>query len=114
MQAKLQEKRTQKATEDRSEAEKLSTQLEGLVLNTLVKVDPEGHMYGSVGISDVMKLFEQEGHIFNKNYLTISQPFKRTGVFELKLNLNEGVECRCQLKIQSEDDPQEEPTSNIK
>src|SRR5689334_17894347 len=52
MQARLQEERRKKAVEDKKEAEELAQAIDGVTLTTIVKVDHEGHMYGSVSAHD--------------------------------------------------------------
>src|SRR5689334_18731387 len=52
MQAKLKEERAKQAEIDRREAEELAARMTGIELNIVVKVDPEGHMYGSVSALD--------------------------------------------------------------
>src|SRR5262245_8691147 len=48
MQTRLQEERQKRAILEKQEAEKTAAALEGVTLSTIVKVDHEGHMYGSV------------------------------------------------------------------
>ena len=56
MQARLQEERRNRAIVDRKESEELAAKLEGQNLTTIVKVDHDGHMYGSVNVADVADL----------------------------------------------------------
>src|SRR5579872_4257004 len=61
MQARLQEERAKRAEVDKKEAEELALTINGKEVSILVKVDPEGHMYGSVSAHDIAHLFEKEG-----------------------------------------------------
>lgn len=99
MQAKLVEERAQKAAVDRKEAEEQGAKLEGLVLQITVKVDPEGHMYGSVGSSDIVELFAKEGIKVDKRNIGLNKPIKVVGVHQMTLKLKEGVTCGYSLQI---------------
>jgi large subunit ribosomal protein L9 len=99
MQAKLQEERAKKADIDRKEAEDLAAKLQGTILKINVKVDPEGHMYGSVGPSDIIELFAREGITVDKRNIGLNKPIKEVGVLPLTLKLKEGVTCGYSLHI---------------
>ncbi len=99
MQAKLVEERAKKAAVDKKEAEDQAAKLQGLVLKITVKVDPEGHMYGSVGASDIIELFSKEGIVVGKRNIGLNKPIKATGVHPMSLKLKEGVTCAYSLEI---------------
>ena len=99
MQAKLVEERAKKASVERKEAEDQAAKLQGLVLKITVKVDPEGHMYGSVGASDIIELFTKEGIAVGKRNIGLNKPIKTTGVHPMTLKLKEGVTCGYSLEI---------------
>jgi large subunit ribosomal protein L9 len=102
MQARLKEERAKRAEVDRAEAEALSATLNGKALQITVKVDPEGHMYGSVSALDILRLFEQEGVHLEKRSVALPQPIRSLGVHELTLKLKEGVLCRYTLTVESD------------
>lgn len=99
MQAKLVEERAQKAAVDRKEAEEQAAKLAGLVLQITVKVDPEGHMYGSVGSNDIIELFAKEGIKVDKRNVGLNKPIKEVGVHQMTLKLKEGVTSGYSLQI---------------
>lgn len=99
MQAKLQEERAQKASVDKKEAEELAAKFTGLALEIKVKVDPEGHMYGSVGPADIIELFDKQGLKVDKRNVGMNKPIKEVGVHQLTLKLKEGVTCSYTLQI---------------
>ena len=103
MQARLQDDRLKKAAVDKQESEEMAKKLEGMTLKIVVKVDPEGHMYGSVGPMDVVHLFEKEGIKIDKKSVVIpSKHLKELGVHQLTLKLKEGVTCGYTLHIVSD------------
>lgn len=98
-QERLKEEREKQAIIDRQESESLAKQIEGLVLETKVKVDPEGHMYGSVSSLDIAQLFHEKAIPIEKKYIQLTRPIKETGAHKITLKLKEGITVVCELKI---------------
>lgn len=98
-QESLKAEREKQAIIDRQESESLAKQLEGMVLETKVKVDPEGHMYGSVTPNDIAKLFAEKGFAVERRYILINKPIKESGMHKVPLKLKEGILVHCQLSI---------------
>lgn len=103
MQAKLKEERAKRAEVDKKEAETVAGRINGMVLTIEVKVDPEGHMYGSVSAQDISKLFEKEGIQLERRDVVLPQPIKELGVHHINLKLKEGVPAAITLKVQTEE-----------
>lgn len=99
MQKKLQEERAKIAVIDKKEAEELSKAIEQFTLETHVKVDPEGKMYGSVTAQDIVTLLEAKEIKLDKRNILIKNPIKSTGTFEITLRLKEGVLATCKLEV---------------
>lgn len=102
MQARLQEERAKQAAVDRKEAEVLAENINGMKLSIEVKVDPEGHMYGSVSSIDIVRLFEQKGIVLERKNIVLPQPIKELGVFQLNLKLKEGIPAAYELTVDSD------------
>lgn len=102
MQARLKEERAKRAAVDLKEAEALAARLTGMELTMLVKIDPEGHMYGSVSALDIVELFAKEGIALERRNIVLHQPIKALGVHNLNLRLKEGVPAAFVLKVESE------------
>ncbi len=103
MQARLQEERKKRAIVDRKESEELATKLEGQNLTTIVKVDHDGHMYGSVNASDVADLLAQQMSIhLEKRAIQLKQSIKATGTHTIHVKLKEGVQSTFSLTIEPE------------
>lgn len=112
MQAALQEKRRKKAEEDRVKAEALAKNLEGCVITTIVKVDQEGHMYGSVNQLDIVHLLQEQHQItIEKKNVHLVHPIRLVGSHQVELKLKEGVIVQITLKVASdvEQAPQQTP-----
>lgn len=105
MQARLQEARVQKAAEDKAEAEKTAAQIEGITLSRVVKVDHEGHMYGSVSAHDIAELLVAHSNIeLEKRLIGLKHPIKTLGVHKIAVKLKEGVVAHITLKVMSEEE----------
>jgi len=102
MQARLQEERAKQASADRQEAEALGQKIEGTILKIVVKVDPEGNMYGSVLPGDIVQLFDQAGYKLDKRNIGTHLHIKQLGVHDLTLKLKEGVSCQYKLHVVSD------------
>ena len=115
LQAKLKAERQERAKVDRSEAEAMAQKIEGLVLSVEVKVDPDGHMYGSVSALDIVRLLENEGHKIERKNVVLVHPIKTLGAHPIHLKLKEGIPALITLNIVCEgyvpplhEEPQEE------
>lgn len=98
-QQRLKEEREKQAVIDRQESEELMKQIESVTLETKVKVDPEGHMYGSVSAVDIAQLFQERGIPIEKKYVQLTRPIKETGAHKISLKLKEGITVIVQLNI---------------
>lgn len=104
MQAKLQEERAKTAEIDRKLSEETSKKLEGITLAIEVKVDPDGHMYGSVSALDIVRLLqEEEGITIERRNVDLPQPIKELGVHRVHLKLKEGIPAEIVLKIMTQE-----------
>jgi large subunit ribosomal protein L9 len=107
LQARLQEERQKKAIEDKKESEEFAALIEGVTLTRIVKVDHEGHMYGSVSSHDVVELLTKEiNREIEKKVIqnALKHPIKEIGVFPLTAKLKEGVSATFTLKIVPEEE----------
>jgi large subunit ribosomal protein L9 len=102
LQAKLKEERAKRAETDRKEAESYAKKIEGMSLSIEVKVDPDGHMYGSVAATDIVRLFENEGIKLERRNVVLVHPIKTLGSHSIQLKLKEGVPAQVTLHVVSE------------
>jgi large subunit ribosomal protein L9 len=115
-QAKLQEERQQQAVEDRRDAEAAAAQLETIVLKAIVKVDPDGHMYGSVSNVDIINMLKEQADLeIDRRSVQLKAPIKTTGVHILSFKLKEGVTAALKLKVLAEGtvDEEEEAVAEV-
>jgi large subunit ribosomal protein L9 len=110
MQVKLREERAKQAAVDKTDAEGLATRINGMALTIEVKIDPEGHMYGSVAATDIVRLFAEQDIPIERRNVVLSHPIKSLGIYDLNLKLKEGVPASFTLNVVSDMKvPTEEP-----
>ncbi|MDB6081284.1 MAG: rplI [Chlamydiia bacterium] len=99
-QVKLKDERLKIAEQDRKEAEEMASRLQGETISFTVKVDHEGHMYGSVSTLDIIDLVKmQTGIELDKRFIGLKHPIKETGVFAITLRLKEDITCEIHVKV---------------
>ena len=98
-QERLQKERAEQAVIDRKESEELALQIQGVHLEISVKVDPEGHMYGSVSASDIIDLFKEKNLLVERKAIQVTKSIKVTGKHEISIKLKENVIVTCELHI---------------
>ncbi len=103
MQNRLQEKRREKAIQDLAISKEIAAILKDYVMEFYVKVDPEGNMYGSVTVVDLMKKAEEKGlTLEKKNFPSPNFSLRELGNHRILLKLKEGEEAIMQVNIVSE------------
>jgi large subunit ribosomal protein L9 len=102
LQARLKEERAQKAEIDKKDALILSEKVANMQLSMIVKVDPDGHMYGSVSATEIVKLLEAENVHIERRNVVLPHPIKELGSHSIQLKLKEGVPATLVLKILSD------------
>lgn len=100
MQDRLREERKQRAAVDLQESRDLAERLRDVTLSIHVKVDPDGHMYGSVSGSDILRLLEEQQAVTLEKRSVKSFPVtKKTGIYDVNLRLKEDVTAHIKLKV---------------
>lgn len=103
-QDRLKEERQKKAVADKQESDKVAASLEGITLTTVVKVDHEGHMYGSVTAHEIAHLLQEQQRMeLDKKTIQLKHPIKTTGIHVIHVRLKEGVTASFNLKVMSEE-----------
>lgn len=113
LQERLQEERKLKAEQDRKQSEAQSKTLANVTLTATVKIDQDGHMYGSVSSMDIVNLLkEQQKFDVEKRQILLKNPIKVTGIHTIEIKLKEGVTGSFTLKVMPEEvngtEPQKE------
>ncbi len=98
-QERLRAERAKQAVVDRQESEELARLIEATPIEIKVKVDPEGHMYGSVSAADIAQLFVDKGIAVERRNIAVTRPIKTTGVHKITVKLKEEITTISQLTI---------------
>ena len=108
MQEQLQVERAAQSAKDKKDSQALAARLKEKTLTTKVKNDSQGHLYGSVASSDIVKILEeQESVTIERKNVILPKPFKTVGNFDVHLRLKEDVAATFKLKIEGETKVQE-------
>jgi large subunit ribosomal protein L9 len=102
IQERLQEERAKQKEENRMESERIKNQIDGKSFSVQVKVDSEGHLYGSVSAQDIVDLLHKERCEVDKRFIRLSQPIKSLGKYTIPIKLKEGVEAQIHLQVESD------------
>jgi large subunit ribosomal protein L9 len=100
MQKKLQADRLKKAAEDKKQSEEIAQKLQGSTFAIIVKVDPDGHLYGSVSAQNIAHLLTEKGYAIDKKYIQLPKPIKKLGSHSVSLELPEDVFAKIILDVQ--------------
>jgi large subunit ribosomal protein L9 len=98
-QARLQAERAEQAKKDKAESEKAAAALKGKILTTVVKVDNDGHMYGSVSVADILTLLLNDGVKLEKKHVALHMPIKSLGNHQVTLKLPEDVMAQITVEV---------------
>ncbi len=102
-QERLRDERIKRAAADLQESEELAQKLEGQIIKTIVKVDHDGHMYGSVTTLDIAHLIKDQLSIaIDKHAIQLKQAIKETGSKSVSIKLKEGVTASLTLEVSAE------------
>jgi len=116
MQTRLKEERAKQAEVDLKDSQELAKKIEKSPVITLdVKVDPEGHLYGSVSASDIAnRMKEEHGLEVDKKFVNLQKPIKELGSFNITLSLKEDVQSQITVNVKSEEYEKANPKKEIK
>lgn len=92
MQERLKNEREAQASIDLTESQALAKNIENKTLTTFVKVDHDGHMYGSVSNTDILHLIQNQlNTTLEKRAVHLKHHIKELGIHKVEIKLKEGV-----------------------
>jgi len=102
MQERLKVERKQIALVDKKESDEVAARLEGVTVKATVKVDHEGHMYGSVTTADIVALIHDAVKVeLDKKAIQLKHAIKSLGIHTVNVKLKEGVQASFQVEVAS-------------
>ncbi|MSR30398.1 MAG: 50S ribosomal protein L9 [Gemmataceae bacterium] len=93
---KLQQARDAKIADIRAMAEQIN-RLGGV--NIEAKVNPEGHLYGSVGAAEISKALKGKNLMVESEMVLMEGAIKETGIYAVKLNLGYDIETELTVAV---------------
>ena len=80
-------------------AEKTRAEVEGLNLVVVRSASDTGMLYGSVTTRDISKLIDEHGVTLSRKQISLENPIKELGVFNLRIVLHPEVETKIELRV---------------
>lgn len=93
----------QKKAEEKSAAELLANKFNDLQVTIANKVGEEGKLFGSVTTQMIADELKLQGYDIDKRDITITDPIKTLGVFQVKVKLHTDVEATLRVWVISEE-----------
>lgn len=84
------------------EAQALAAKMKGLELTKAVRVSEEGHLYGSVGVGDIVELLAAKGFTLEKKQILLPEPIKVIGTEIVPIRLYQDVTVEVTVTIVKE------------
>src|SRR5215469_3836611 len=87
---------------EKSDAEALSKQLEGVSLTFRRKAGEKDHLFGSVTSADIAEALEQKGFNIDRRKIQLHEPLKALGEFEVAIKLHRDVTSKVKVTVEKE------------
>jgi len=98
-----------KSAKEKGEAELLVAQIQAVELEFERKVGENDHIFGSVTSSDVAHALEAKGFKVDRRKISLSEPLKQIGEFEVPVKLHREVTARVKVIVKSDGTEPEKP-----
>ncbi len=95
-------KLAEQKTKDRSQAEGVIKQIEGMSLKIVKKVSEDGRLYGSVTTTEVEAAFAEKGVTIDRRQVVLGQQIKMVGEYSLLIKLFSGMKATVPLVVEGE------------
>ena len=93
------EQEAHEAEEALKKIEEIVSQIDGLELEILEKVDESGKLYGSINDVKICQLLKDKGFEVKKSQIKILQPIKEIGEYPVTISFDHGLEAEIKLII---------------
>jgi large subunit ribosomal protein L9 len=92
-----------KAQKDKSDAEALAKQFEGVTVTITRRAGEQDQLFGSVTSSDIAAELEKKGFAIDRRKLELNQPIKTTGEFTVPIHLFRDVKAAVKVVVAKEE-----------
>ena len=90
--------------ERKSEAESVSSDMDGQSFIVVRSAGETGQLYGSVAARDIMEIMSENGFKIGRNQVNLNQPIKAIGLHEVVIQLHPEVESTVTLNVARSED----------
>lgn len=87
----------------KKQSEKVYENLNGLEIVIKARVGEEEKLFGSITSIDVTKKLLEKGYRLDKRKISIENPIKTTGEFDIQVKLDDGLTAVVKLKVEKEE-----------
>ncbi len=87
----------------KKQSEKVHENLNGLEIVITAKAGEEEKLFGSITSMDVAKKLLEKGYSIDKRKISIENPIKTTGEFEIQVKLDDGLSAVVKLRVEKEE-----------
>ena len=88
-----------KAERNKKEAEELKNKLSALSITIAVLAQDENKIYGSIGPVEIASALKDEGLEIDKSQITLGEPIKNLGIYEVTVKLHSEVSAKLKIWI---------------
>ena len=92
-----------KTQKDKSDAEALAAQLNGVVITLVRRSGEHDQLFGSVTSSDLATELEHKGFNIDRRKIELNQPIKTVGEFEVPVRLFREVAATIKVEVKKEE-----------
>jgi large subunit ribosomal protein L9 len=86
----------------RGDAQAIGAKLNGLAIGRAVRVSEEGHLYGSVGVGDIVDLLAEKGFTVEKKQVLLPEAIKALGTYTVPIRLHQDVTVEVTVTVEKE------------
>lgn len=97
--------RARKAREAQTvdQAAEYKTVLEDRTLRIPARVDERGHLYGSVGVTEIHRVLKERGHDLEKKRIELRHSIKELGTYEIDVRVHPQVTATVTIEVVDEE-----------
>lgn len=99
---KIQEQRQKKEQEEIEKAKALVKELSAVTLEIKAK-QKKGKLFGSVKEGDIAEILKEKGYQITKDQIKISEPIKKIGSYQIKINPIKDIATNIKLEVKDEE-----------
>lgn len=102
------EEKIEKSEEELKEFEKLASQIDGLEVETKVKVGDKGQLFEKITPQKISKILKEMNYNVSKSQIEIPKPIEELGEFPVKIKFEHNLEVEIKVIVAEEKNKTEE------